>query len=60
MGDRKIKLSRGLARLLKSQQEPHFRRTNDVFLDNPNVRNSYFDLFAHAQLSEIANAEFKH
>lgn len=56
MGDRKIKLSRGLARLLKSSQEPHFGRTNDVFLDDPTVRNSYFDLFSHAQLSEIASA----
>lgn len=55
MGERKIKVSRGLSRLLRTRQEPHFRRANDVFLDNPNERNSYFDLFAHAQLSEIAN-----
>lgn len=60
MGERKNKVSRGLSRLLKSRQDRHFRRADDVFVDDPNVRNSYFDLFTHAQVAEIASSDFKH
>lgn len=53
MGNRKNKVSRGLNRLLQSNRNNHFTN-QDVFVSDPNMCNSYFDLFYQAQLTEIA------
>ncbi|MEQ9307186.1 MAG: hypothetical protein RJQ14_24945 [Marinoscillum sp.] len=59
MLDRENKISRGLTKLLKSKKGQHFPSNQDVFLDDPEVRNSYFESFYQAQLAEIAYSEPK-
>ncbi len=54
MGDRKNKISRGLNQLLNSKKTNEFFQNDDVFVGNPSMRNSYFDSFYQAQLTEIA------
>lgn len=53
MGDRQNKISNGLSKLLKSKKTNHFY-SQDIFVGNPGMRNSYFDSFYQAQLTEIA------
>lgn len=55
---RKNKISRGLNKLFKSKEVQHFQKT-DIFVLNPESRDNYFELYAQAQLAEVANAHFK-
>jgi hypothetical protein len=55
MISRKVKISRGLSRLLKSEHVNHFKTSPEVFVENPANIGLYFDLFSQAQLTEIAN-----
>ena len=55
MISRKVKISRGLSRLLKSDNVMHFKTSPEVFVENPANIGLYFDLFNQAQLTEIAN-----
>jgi len=52
------KISRGLSRLLSSERSVrHFKTYPEVFIENPGVINTYFELFNQAQLNEFANHE---
>ncbi len=53
MGDREIKISRGLNKLLKSKRSNHFQ-SQDIFFGDSAIRNNYLDAFNQAQLAEIA------
>ncbi|MFT4833594.1 MAG: hypothetical protein ACI83W_000453 [Marinoscillum sp.] len=53
MGNREIKISRGLNKLLKSKRNNHFQ-SQDIFSGDSATRNNYLDAFSQAQLAEIA------
>lgn len=57
MISRKVKVSRGLSKLISSDHVMHFKTTPEVFVENPASINLYMDLFYQAQLIEIANHE---
>lgn len=52
---RDIKISRGLSKLISTANSGHFR-TSDIFLDNPQFRTNYFEMYSKAQVVEIANS----
>lgn len=58
MLDRDIKISRGLNNLINGGNTGHFRMYPEVFVDNPDYRSSYFEMFSKAQIVQIANTEF--
>lgn len=55
MVSRKVKISRGLSRLLSSDNVMHFKTSPEIFVENPANITNYLDLFSQAQLTEIAN-----
>lgn len=56
MAGRDIKISRGLNKLITGGNSGHFRTYTDIFIDNPQYRLSYFEMFSKAQIVEIANS----
>ncbi|MEQ8472258.1 MAG: hypothetical protein RIC35_13785 [Marinoscillum sp.] len=60
MLNRENKISRGLTKLLNSKKASHFAHNQDVFIGDPEIRNSYFESFYQAQLTEIAYSESKY
>lgn len=59
MSNNNNKISVGLHKLLQSKSVSHFENQNDIFLVNPQLSNSYLNLFSFAQVAEVANSEFK-
>lgn len=53
---RDIKISRGLSKLISANGAGHFRTYSDVFVENPQFRSNYFEMFSKAQIVEIANS----
>lgn len=51
---RKIKISKGLNRLLLSKNVKHFQGSRELFLENPDYSNRYNEGFTEAQLLAIA------
>ncbi len=56
MLSRENKVSRGVAKLIKSKKSGHFMTYTDIFIDNPSNRIQYFEMFNKAQIVEIANS----
>jgi hypothetical protein len=51
---RKIKISKGLNRLLLRKDVQHFQGSRELFLENPDYSNRYSERFTEAQLLAIA------
>lgn len=51
---RKIKISKGLNRLLLRKNVKHFQGSRELFLENPDYSNRYNEGFTEAQLLAIA------
>lgn len=58
MLDRDVKISNGLHRLLTGSTRGHFRPYSDIFVDDPQNRNDYFEMFSKAQIVDIANTRY--
>ncbi len=54
MFGRKIKISKGLNRLLLRKNVQHFQGSRELFLENPDYSNRYNERFTEAQLVAIA------
>ena len=57
MSAQKIKISKGLFKLINSDNVSHFRTYPKIFMDNPNCSGNYFEMFSKAQLVVIANSK---
>lgn len=56
MLNQKNKISGGLVRLFSSSETVrHFNTSPEVFVEDPTVVSTYFNLFSQAQLNELAN-----
>ncbi len=53
---RDIKISRGLSKLINGESVGPFQGYPDIFIENPQYRSSYFEMFSKAQIVEIANS----
>lgn len=54
MTGKKVKISKGLKRLLQNKAACHFQNAKDIFLDNPTDRSGYLQQFQLAQIVDIA------